>query len=168
MNIEEQVKFFQQLRKTFVTCPCCGQVYRLSDSNIFSGTVPKKDWLSRLEEERIRIAKREEKLKSTIAKLKNEAKERGRNTAVEQVQNIDKVFAPLQLRAIDCKNICDPVDFIVFNGMHAGKVKNLVLLDRYKSGRLQQSIREAVEQEKYSWKTIRIGTDGNWNLSEEE
>jgi predicted Holliday junction resolvase-like endonuclease len=166
MSIEEQVEFFQQLRKTFVSCPCCGQVYRLSDSNIFSDSAPKKDWKVKLEEEREKISKREEKLKATIAKLKNEAKERGRNTAVEQVQRIDKVFAPLQLRAIDCKNICDPVDFIVFNGMHEGKIKNLVLLDRYKSGRLQQSIREAVEQEKYIWKTIRVTTDGN--LVEEE
>lgn len=160
MNIESQIQFFQKLRKTFITCPCCGTVYRLSDSNLFNDASPKKDWKIRLDEERERISKREEKLKSNIAKLKNDAKDRGRQTAISQTDALDSVFAPIGLKAIDCKNICDPVDFIVFNGMHAGNLKNLIMLDRRRDDKIQQSIRNTIENELYSWETIRVNSDG--------
>lgn len=148
-----------------MSCPCCGKVYRLSDSHIFSGKLPNKDWKSKLEEERVKISKREAKIKANISKLKSDAKEKGRSIATEQVSNIDRVFAPLGLKAMDCKNICYPVDYIVFNGLHDGNVKNLVLLDRGKDTTIQQSIRRAIEEEKYSWRTIRVDVDGK--LSEE-
>lgn len=158
--IQNNIDFFQQLRKTFVSCPCCGHVYRLSDSHIFNGSKPNKDWKIRLEEEYQKISKREEALKSKISKLKAEAKDLGRSLAVTQVGTYDTVFKPLGLEPIDCKNICHPVDFIVFNGMHSGKIKNLVFLDRKTNTPIQNSIRDCIENEQYTWKTIRINTTG--------
>jgi predicted Holliday junction resolvase-like endonuclease len=72
----------------------------------------------------------------------------------------------LGLNPNDCKNICSPVDFIVFNGMHSGNVKNLVFLDNKKNkGQVQDSIREIIEDERYTFKTLRVEDDGN--VSEE-
>ena len=163
--IQNNIDFFQQLRKTFVSCPCCGQVYRLSDSHIFNGSKPNKDWKVRLEEEYQKISKREDALKSKISKLKTEAKDLGRSLAVSQVENYDNVFKPLGLAPIDCKNICHPVDFIVFNGMHSGQIKNLVFLDRKNDSKVQSSIKACIENERYVWKTIRINNNGE--LTEE-
>ena len=56
------------------------------------------------------------------------------------------------------------MDFVVFNGMKGGNLKNILLLDSPKTGEkkiLQKSIEKAVEKEKYEWITLRIDEDGS-------
>jgi len=57
------------------------------------------------------------------------------------------------------------VDYVVFNGMKAASMKNLLLLDR--SGTtgerraLQRSIEKTISKCNYEWVTISIDDDGN-------
>lgn len=82
------------------------------------------------------------------------------------IEPFDTVFKPLGLNPNDCKNICSPIDFIVFNGMHEYNIKNLVFLDHKKNkGPVQESIREIIEDERYTFKTLR--TDENGKVIEE-
>ena len=155
--MQQQIEFYQQLRKLFVHCPCCSKVYRITDSHLFKDKLPNKDWQEKLNQEIKRLEKQEDQLKSKIDKLKNEAKVKGRLEADLYVEQYDKVFKPLGLNPNDCKNICSPVDFIVFNGMHSNQVKNLVFLDNKRNkGQVQDSIREIIENERYTFKTLRI------------
>jgi predicted Holliday junction resolvase-like endonuclease len=169
LNLERmnsQIEFYQNLRKTFIHCSCCNKVYRSTDSHIFKDKLPNKDWKQKLNEDIQKLDKQEQLLKTKIEKLKNEAKVRGRQEADIHVEQFDKVFKPLGLNPNDCKNICSPVDFIVFNGMHSGNVKNLVFLDNKRNkGQVQDSIREIIENERYTFKTLRVEDDGK--VSEE-
>ena len=162
--MQQQIEFYQQLRKLFVHCPCCSKVYRITDSHLFKDKLPNKDWQEKLNQEIKRLEKQEDQLKSKIDKLKNEAKVKGRLEADQYVERYDQVFKPLGLNPNDCKNICSPVDFIVFNGMHSNQVKNLVFLDNKRNkGQVQDSIREIIENERYTFKTLRIQEGGEVN-----
>ena len=162
--MQEQIEFYQQLRKLFIHCPCCSKVYRITDSHIFKDKLPNKDWKEKLNQEIEKLEQQEAKLTQKISKLKNEAKIKGRNEADQHVKNFDTVFAPIGLNPNDCKNICSPVDFIVFNGMHSQNVKNLIFLDhRRNAGKVQDSIRNIIENDLYTFKTLRIGDDGMIN-----
>lgn len=155
------IEQFQHLRKLFVFCPCCSTVYRVTDSHIYKDKLPNKDWMAKLNDEKNKLEQQEERLKTKIEKLKQEAKEKGRLEADQFVEPFDTVFRPLGLNPNDCKNICSPIDFIVFNGMHENNVKNLVFLDHKKNkGQVQESIREIIENERYTFKTLRIDENG--------
>lgn len=160
--IQEKIDFYQRLRKVFAHCPCCNKNYRLTDSHLFQDKTPSADWLVKLQRERQKLTLQEEKLKGKIEKIKNEAKVKGRTEANDYVRdNYDRVFNPIGLDPNDCKILCSPVDFIVFNGMHDNAVKNLIFLDHSKNnGPLQDSIRNVIENERYEFKTLRI-RDGN-------
>ena len=117
--------------------------------------------MTKLNDEKNKLEQQEERLKTKIEKLKQEAKEKGRLEADQFVEPFDTVFRPLGLNPNDCKNICSPIDFIVFNGMHENNVKNLVFLDHKKNkGQVQESIREIIENERYTFKTLRIDENG--------
>ena len=80
------------------------------------------------------------------------------------VRKIDKIFHPLKLNPDDSKVIFHPVDYIVYNGMKTGQMKNLILMDKAKGAtdkRLQQSIQKVIEKKNYEWITLRVEENGS-------
>jgi predicted Holliday junction resolvase-like endonuclease len=56
------------------------------------------------------------------------------------------------------------VDYVVFNGMKNGNLKNLIMMDKVKDTsdkRLQHSIRKTIEQGNYEWITLRVNDNGD-------
>jgi predicted Holliday junction resolvase-like endonuclease len=110
-----------------------------------------------------------EKLDEKEESIRENARTAGRDEANRVVTKIDKIFKPRRINPDDSKVIFHPVDFIIFNGMKAGTMKNLILMDKpqktLNEKRLQRSIIRAVEKEKYEWVTLRI--EDNGNISEE-
>lgn len=158
------LKFFQLQRQIFGVCPNSGNVFRLSDCHIYVKKKPEPDWLQQIVASQNRIIKAEEKLDEKEAGIRERARIAGRNEANKMVKKIDKIFQPLKLNPDDSKVIFHPVDFIVFNGMKTGQVKNLILLDKAYSNsdrRLQQSIKQVIEKKNYEWITLRVEENGN-------
>jgi predicted Holliday junction resolvase-like endonuclease len=79
------------------------------------------------------------------------------------VANPDRKHA--RLPPDDAKVICQPIDYVVFNGMNNSAMKNIILLDRNrqhpKSHAAQKSIEQAVEKGRCEWQTIRVASDGS-------
>lgn len=44
--------FFRATRQLWGRCPCCGELFRLSDAAVTFGSEPPRDWLRRLQKER--------------------------------------------------------------------------------------------------------------------
>ena len=124
--------------------------------------VTKQDWLQKIEaaQQRIDIAADRFKQKESL-----EEDSKGRKKASQAVKKFDNVFNPRKLNPDDSTGIFHPIDYVVFNGMKAGEIKNVVLLDSNKktSGekRLQKSIDKVIEKENYEWITFRVEDDGN-------
>lgn len=164
MTNNHLLEFFQLQRQIFGVCPHSGNVFRLSDCHLYVKKKPEPDWLQQIEAAQERINKASEKLDEKEDEIREKARQAGRKDADNLVKKIDKIFHPLKLNPDDSKVILHPIDFIVFNGMKAGQMRNLILLDKAKgnvSKRLQQSIQKVVEKQNYEWVTLRVEDNGN-------
>ncbi len=163
--ISDIVHFFGIQRNIFGLCPCCGELFRLSDCRIYLRTRPKKDWMDILEAKNGRLDRVEEKIDGMEGALRDEARAIGRRMAHRAIRKIDRVFAPRRLNADDAKVLFHPVDYVVFNGLcNSGDISRILFLDREtktpKGRRLQRSIEKVLDTAKYEWITIRIQNDG--------
>ena len=163
--IDDIVRFFAIQRNIFGLCPCCGEIFRLSDCRVYLRTKPQRDWMDILESKDNRLNRKEEKIDEIEEALREKARASGRRMARRAITRIDPVFAPRHLNADDAKVLFHPVDYVVFCGMKdSGIVKEIVLLDRKaqvpKRRRVQRSIEKVVEAGKYDWLTVRVQNDG--------
>ena len=164
MTNNQLLKFFQLQRQIFGVCPHTGNVFRLSDCHIYVKKKPEPDWLQQIKAAQTKISKAEEKLDEKEETIREKARIAGRSEATKMVRKIDKIFHPLKLNPDDSKVIFHPVDYIVFNGMKTGQMKNLILMDKAKGAkdkRLQQSIQKVIEKKNYEWITLRVEENGN-------
>jgi predicted Holliday junction resolvase-like endonuclease len=160
----ELVALYRAQRNIFGICPHSGEIFRLSDCKVFLRTKPKTDWKDVLDHESDRLDGVEERLDAREGRLRETARKKGRKQASETIKRIDTVFGPRKLNPDDAKVLFHPVDYIVFDGMKAASMRNLLLLDRSgTSGErraLQQSIEKTVSKGNYEWVTISIDEDG--------
>lgn len=161
---QELVGFYRVQRNIFGICPKSGNIFRLSDCKVFLKSKPKHDWKDKLDHESDRLQGVEDKLDELEGKLREAARKKGRRQASMLVKSIDPVFTPRKLNPDDAKVLFHPVHYIVFNGMKADSLKNLLLLDRNAvSGdrkALQRSIEKVVTKGDYEWVTISVNEDG--------
>ena len=166
--------YYSSLRKIFGVCDCCGEIFRISDCNLYQKKKEHTtDWKEKIDSELSRLDNLESKLEEKIELAREAAREAGRKDADNLIKKIDPIFSPLKLNPNDAKVVFHPVDFIVFNGMNNNKdekeVKSLVLLDKnnkegeYKN--IQDSIDNAISKSNYEWLTLRVQDDGT--ISEE-
>lgn len=165
---KEVLDFYSMLRHTFGVCPCCGEIFRLSDCKLFQKKKPEIDWKEEIDNEIRKLDLLEEKILEKIESTKEAARTVGRKNADKLVRKLDKIFLPLKLNCNDCKVIFHPIDFIVFNGMNNNHgdctIKEILLIDKNnKSGQylqIQKSIANAIQTKNYDWLTLRVENDG--------
>jgi predicted Holliday junction resolvase-like endonuclease len=169
MENSDLLKFFSLQRHIFGVCPHTGNIFRLSDCNVYVKKKPEHDWMKKLDIEYEKISKAEQKLDEKEDRIRETAKAKGRQEASKRTRKIDKIFSPLKLNADDSKVIFHPVDFVVFNGMKKVKpdttFKEIVLLDSKKKTadkkRIQQSIEKVINKGTYEWITMRVLENGD-------
>ena len=158
------IAFYRVQRNIFGICPKSGEIFRLSDCKVFLKTRPKRDWRDELDRESDRLDREEERLNEREEKWREAARRKGRDQARTLVRCIDPVFTPRKLNPDDAKVLFHPVDYIVFNGMKADALTNVLLLDRAPtdgdSSRLQRSIEATVSRGHYEWTTFFVDDDG--------
>lgn len=158
------IKYFQIQRQIYGVCPNTGNVFRLSDCQLYVKSKPVPDWMQKIEASQARIDNAASKLDLREEAIRENAREAGRKEAGKIIRKIDKIFHPLKLNPDESKVIFHPVDYIVFNGMKSSHLKNLVFLDKSRGGhdrRLQQSIKKVVEKGSYEWITLRVTDNGS-------
>jgi predicted Holliday junction resolvase-like endonuclease len=162
MTNNQLLSFLQLQRQIFGVCPIEGKIFRLSECEIYLHKKSEPDWFQKIELAQQRIDNATAKFKD-IESLKEDKK--GRLKASLAVKKFDKVFKPRKLNPDDSMGVFHPIDYVVFNGMKAGEIKNIILLDSNKKSadekRLQKSIDRIIEKEKYEWITFRVEDNGN-------
>ena len=161
----ELIKFFAVQRQIFGVCSCCGVIFRLSDTNVYTKKKPVPDWMDKIERSNARLDKAEEKIDSEEGEIREIARQKGRVAAMKTTKKIDTVFYPNKYSPDDAKVMFHPVDFVIFKGMKNGDVTNLILFDRKVKGRdekaVQKSIEKTVSRENYEWVTVHVSEDGS-------
>jgi predicted Holliday junction resolvase-like endonuclease len=159
------VATLQDFRRILGVCPCCGEIFRLSDLTIAYRAKPPVTWLDRLEAAESRQQRAEDEFADEEQRIRELAKERGRQALPRLLREAEPVFACRGYFAHDAKPLFDPVDYVIFDGMNAAPgVRRIVLFDGPALGhareRVQRSIQRALEAGNYEWRTVRMGKDG--------
>lgn len=159
------LKLFEMQRSIFGVCPNSGEIFRLSNCQIYTKSRPKADWLDQYESESKKVEAKEERLANDRNKIREAAQIRGRHAADRAIKAVDRIFRPRRMNPNDAKVIFHPVDFVVFDGKTDNNLKKLILLDRRErpsaeQRQAQKSVEQAVEKERYEWLTLRVGEDG--------
>ncbi len=158
---ESVLALFALQDQIFGVCPCCCEVFRLSDCTLFRGAAPAWTWLDKIEQEEASLDALEEKIDLQLDQLREAARKAGRKRAQAIVTKIDRIFAPKRLHADDAKPLCHPVDYIVFDGLNAStEVKRIVLLDREAGqtprAEVQASIKRAIKNGNVQWRELHV------------
>ena len=161
----DMIKFFSIQRQIFGVCSCCGEIFRLSDTQVYLKEKPAADWMDKLDASELRLEKQEDKLQEQKDEIKATAREKGRKQAMRSVKKVDKVFTPNKLNPDDAKVIFHPVDYVVFNGMkEKPELKNIIFLDRKVKDKgqkaIQKSVEKTIDKENYEWITVHVAEDG--------
>lgn len=162
----ELIKFFSIQRQIFGVCNCCGEIFRLSDANVYLKKKPTPDWMDKLHASEKRIDKAEDKVDQQEKEVRETARKKGRKQAENAARKVDTIFHPNKFNPDDAKVMFHPVDFLIFNGMkNKNEIKNLVLFDREVKNKeqkaLQKSIEKTVSKENYEFVTMQVSEDGD-------
>ena len=163
---------FQQLKTVLCLCPHCSSLLRVSQLHLRSTAAAPRTWLDDYDEQiqklKIKddgVSRKEDKLNSQVAEIREKSRERGRKRVVSTVlKSMDDYFSKKKYNPYDIKPIIHPVDFVIFNGDHDKQVNEVVFLSKKSKNpnlaALQKSVDECVEKKNYDFKTAKISNEG--------
>ncbi len=156
--------WFEELKQLYGICPCCGELFRLSDVDIFTKTPPPKTVFDDIENQRRRLEDAREKFEDKKEEIKERATERGRAKAQRKLRKISPFLYDRAVNANDIKVIFDPVEYIVFRGLTDENCTSLELVDHPSETKereiVQCSIQQAIAAGNIEWQTFRINDSG--------
>ena len=139
----------------------CGCEFKLSDAILFDGTKPFPPEVIELQKQYMEMLKEREKEFKKRKKLVTEKSEITTRT-VNIGKNLEKLLPvtnDFKWALTDTRFLGDPIDLISFNGMSSNRIKSISFIE-VKSGKArlnkhQKQIKEAIEDEKVSWKWFK-------------
>lgn len=160
---------FNSFRTILCVCPCCGDVMRVSDLHIKLKEKGPRTWLDSYERKLLNVETKESKFEEKEQELKDAAKERGRKKVPQLVCNcLDTGILKMKYNPYDIKAILHPVDFVVFDGMNKGKIKDISFVSKSTMNatlnKTRASLESAISNEKYEWQVARVTIDGKISI----
>lgn len=157
-------RWFAEMKRIWGICPCCGEVFRLSDATIFTRTPPPKTEFDRVNDARDRLDRVIAKFDDQRAEIRAREVARGQREARRRLKEIAPEFAGRGVDPHDVKVLFDPVRYIAFNGMSNHGVKEIEFVDDEPTSKardaLLRSLEDALDNGNVEWATWRVGEDG--------
>lgn len=158
------VRLFQDFQRLYGFCPCCGELFRLSDARLFYKASPPRTLWDDLNDERARLERGAERLEQDTERLREQAIETGRRERDRRLNGLISFFHRRRIALGDMKLLFHPVDYVVFRGLGQRTCTAVEFLDcepvSTTHERLQRSIERTVDAGNYSWVTMQIDDDG--------
>lgn len=155
---------FAEMDSILGICPCCGEVFRLSDARPHLKGRHPTSVFDELDGEAQRLEAAELRLQEREELLREEAHRRGQRQAKNRLKKIDPVFSGAGLDPQDVKLIFDPVEYVVFDGMSRGHVRQVLLMAGRARSREQEqvhgSIAAAIRKGNLEFRTLRVADNG--------
>lgn len=156
--------FYQEAKRIYGICPCCGELFRLSEATLFTKEPPPRTEFDAVDEARRKLERAIEKFDEKEQALRDKALAVGQKAARKRLKRIAGPFVRRKIDPQDVKVLFDPVEFVAFRGMCDGEVKAVSLIDRPAGNkdreRVQESVSRTVEKGNYEWKELRIDGEG--------
>src|SRR5258708_4704265 len=88
----DAVRLFQDFQRLYGFCPCCGELFRLSDAQLFYEKSPPRTPWDDLNDERTRLERSVERLERDAGRLREQATEAGRKERERRLNGLMSVF----------------------------------------------------------------------------
>ncbi len=165
MSARGLVVALRELQSVLCICPCCGELFRLSEGRLFYASAPRRTWFDDLQREKERLQRAEDRFEEERQKLGEMSRQSVERKLRRALRERDPVLTPRGYYPKDARPLLDPVDFVVFDGMNLrGRVREVVLLDHVAEDRgrerVQTSLERALERGNLGWSVVRVGEDG--------
>ena len=158
------VDLFQEFKRIYGFCPCCGEPFRLSDATLFHRAAPPRTPWDDLDSERELLDRAKERLFDDTDRLREKAQRSGRIEMERRLKGLTAYFRRHDIALSDMKLLFHPVDYVVFRGLSDGECTAVDFLDcepvSVSHERLQRSIERTIDAGDYSWITMHIADDG--------
>src|SRR3990170_8129676 len=147
MNI---LTMFTEMRSIYGFCPCCDELFRLSDATIYAKGPPPRTEFDRIDSalERLHIAV--DRFEEREEAIREAARRRGQRAASPRLGELAPFFAKGKIRPEDVKVLFHPVEYIVFRGLSDDDCDALLFVDHAPDSRererLQESLGQAIEK----------------------
>ncbi|MEW6769220.1 MAG: Holliday junction resolvase-like protein [Pseudomonadota bacterium] len=155
---------FDKLGGILGVCPCCTNLFYLSETRPFLDGRKQKSVIDTLRAAEIKLSREEEKLSEAEERLRLVAAKAGLRAAKKILKKIDTTFSGAGHDPHDVKVLFDPVPYIVFSGMSNKSVRGITFLAKPPpSGaveKIHRSIDGAIRKGNYDFRTIRVSNDG--------
>ncbi len=155
---------FQEMKRIYGFCPCCGEMFRLSDAELFTKGAPPGTPFDAAEGARARIENRIAVFDAQEAALRQRAVALGQRAAKRRLKQIAPFFTGRGVDPQDVKVLFEPVEYVVFRGLSGRGVRNIELVDREPDStrreKIQLSVSKAIARGDVAWRTMRIDMDG--------
>lgn len=151
MRVRGLVATLRGLQSVLCICPCCGELFRLSEGRLFYAVPPPSTWYDELERERERLGKAEDRFEEERQRLQEMSRQSVERELRRVLRRRDPVLTPLGYYPKEARTLLNPVDFVVFHGMVLQKrVREVVLVDHVAEDRererVQDSLKRALER----------------------
>lgn len=157
-------KSFHEMNSVLGLCPCCGELFRLPEAGPYLKGKKVETIIDKLYAELRRVERSEERLDVMEEELRAKARTKGQAAAKRKLRKIDPVFSGVGIDPQDVKVIFDPVEFVVFDGLNAGEVKQVKFMGHHPTSKaqekVQQSLVSAIDAGNLDFKTLRVNGDG--------
>lgn len=162
------VSVYQDFKQIYGICPCCGDLFRLSDATIFARKAPPRTVFDELRDQSARVEARRERFEGLRDALRHKARLKGQVAAQNRLKRLSAFFMKRKINLRDVKVMFDPVDYVVFRGLCTRECTEAVLIDREPDSsrreKVQNSLERSIRRGNLEWKTVRIADDGSITL----
>jgi predicted Holliday junction resolvase-like endonuclease len=157
-------EIFGALADIMGVCPCCGELFYLSETRpYYEGEKPRSP-LDKLRAEERRLEEAQQRLDELEWKLRERAAKTGRRAAKRLLRKIDPVFSGSGYDPQDVKVLFHPVTYVLFHGMAQGAVTEVQLLASAPQNEaaelIQNSIDRAIRAGNVEFRTLRVDATG--------
>ena len=157
-------KMFGKLGQIMGVCPCCGELFYLSEARPYlDGKRPKSE-LDGLRSAEWRLIRQEQALDEAEEELREVARKAGQRAAKKLLRKIDPVFSGAGYDPQDVKVIFSPVNYIVFDGLAERCPRRILLLAQPPQDRITEeihtSIALAIHKGNIDFKTLHVDDGG--------
>lgn len=163
------VKVFTGFQSIYGLCPCCGEVFRLSEAALFVTTPPPETAFDELDDEISRQTDATSRFESEEERIRANARKAGQGAARSRLAAIAPEFVSRKIDPNDVKVLFDPVLYLAFKGMTKGSCSELLFIDKPAKTtarrRLHSSLVAAFQAGNVEWRTLRVGEDGSIKYS---
>lgn len=155
---------FNEMKRIYGFCPCCGEIFRLSDATLLTRIRPPKTSFDRLRERENRLVRQQQRFDDAEEQIRDEARRLGQLAARRRLRAIAPFFSRRRIELRDVKVLFHPVEYIVFRGMSGKNCLSVDFIDHPAESvdreRIQSSLQATISSGRIDWQTFRIDEYG--------